>query len=397
MDDQFPHVFSPFRLGGFDLRNRLVALPAGTSLVERGIPTHGDIEYFERLASGGVGLIIAGATVVHPTSALRSGKLVEGYLDAVVPAMAEKADAVHRHGARLVGQLCHLGREFLGGESDQPPMAPSPIKSVRDAYPPHELTLEGDRRDHRRLAGLHGEPRQGRPRRRRDPRGPRLPARPVPVTADQPAVRRLRRLLREPDALPAPGRRGDALRHPGRIRSRSSGSAARRRSPVAWTSTTACGSPRTLPALGAVDYFSITHGTRGKYVKDSTGPDAVAIPSASRVRAATGVPTLVGQRIRDVGDRRARHQGRPRGPGRHGARPDRRPRPAREVADGSARRDPWLPGDQPGLPGLRSAPALRRQRRGRSRPVAWSRCPGLPGPRRSTSSAAARPGLRPLG
>jgi 2,4-dienoyl-CoA reductase (NADPH2) len=56
-----------------------------------------------------------------------------------------------------------------------------------------------------------------------------------------------------------------------------------------------------LAALGVVDYFSITHGTRGSYVKDSTGPDAVAVPSASRVRAATGVPTLVGQRIRDVG------------------------------------------------------------------------------------------------
>ena len=79
--------------------------------------------------------------VVHPTSALRSGKLVEGYLDAVVPAMKEKADVVHRHGARLVGQLVHLGREFIGGESDQPPMAPSPIKTARDAYPPHELTV----------------------------------------------------------------------------------------------------------------------------------------------------------------------------------------------------------------------------------------------------------------
>src|SRR4051812_35165049 len=139
MADQFPHVFSPFRLAGFDVRNRLVALPAGTSLVADGVPTHGDVEHFERLAAGGVGLIIAGATVVHRTSALRSGKLVEGYLDAVVPATAEKAEVVHRHGARLIGQLCHLGREFIGGESDEAPMAPSAIKTVRDAYPPHEL------------------------------------------------------------------------------------------------------------------------------------------------------------------------------------------------------------------------------------------------------------------
>jgi 2,4-dienoyl-CoA reductase (NADPH2) len=56
-----------------------------------------------------------------------------------------------------------------------------------------------------------------------------------------------------------------------------------------------------IAAAGGVDYLSITHGTRGTYVKDSTGPDAVAVPSASRVRAATGLPTLVGQRIRDVG------------------------------------------------------------------------------------------------
>jgi 2,4-dienoyl-CoA reductase (NADPH2) len=55
-----------------------------------------------------------------------------------------------------------------------------------------------------------------------------------------------------------------------------------------------------LAARGDIDYFSITHGTRGKYVKDSTGPDGVAIPSASRIRAVTGMPTLVGQRIRDV-------------------------------------------------------------------------------------------------
>ena len=154
MTEQFGHVFSPFRIGGFDVRNRLVALPAGTSLVEHGVPTHGDVEHFERLAAGGVGMVIAGAMVVHPSSALRSGKLVEGYLDEVVPAMAEKAAVCAPHGARLVGQLCHLGREFIGGESDSAPMAPSAIKMLRDAYPPHVLTRGRDRRHRRGLAGL---------------------------------------------------------------------------------------------------------------------------------------------------------------------------------------------------------------------------------------------------
>src|SRR5680860_1224927 len=299
MDDRFPHVFSPFRLGGFDLRNRLVALPAGTSLVERGIPTHGDIEHFERLAAGGVGLIIGGATVVHPTSALRSGKLVEGYLDEVVPAMAEKASVVHRHGARLVGQLCHLGREFIGGESDHPPMAPSPLKTVRDAYPPHELTvkeideiIEGWRVSTENLvkAGVDGveiHAAHGY-----------LPAQFMsPLTNRRTDAfggsfeNRMRFLRLVIEAMLSVTPAGFALGV------RLSGE---EEIPGGMGIEDCVRIAEDLAALGCVDYFSITHGTRGKYVKDSTGPDAVAVPSASRVRAATGVPTLVGQRIRDV-------------------------------------------------------------------------------------------------
>jgi 2,4-dienoyl-CoA reductase (NADPH2) len=299
MDDRFPHVFSPFRVGGFDVRNRLVALPAGTSLVEHGIPTHGDVEHFERLAAGGVGLIIGGATVVHPSSALRSGKLVAGYLDAVVPAMAEKAAVVHRHGARLVGQLCHLGREFIGGESDSAPVAPSAIKTVRDAYPPHVLTLpeiddivEGWRISTENLvkAGLDGveiHAAHGY-----------LPAQFMsPLTNRRTDSfggsfeNRMRFLHLVIEAMRSVTPTGFALGV------RLSGE---EEIPGGMGIEDCVRIAEDLAALG-VDYFSITHGTRGKYVKDSTGPDAVAVPSASRVRAATGVATIVGQRIRDVG------------------------------------------------------------------------------------------------
>jgi 2,4-dienoyl-CoA reductase (NADPH2) len=300
MNDPFPHVFSPFRLAGFDLKNRLVALPAGTSLVEHGIPTHADADHFERLAAGGVGLIIGGATVVHPTSALRSGKLVEGYVDAVVPAMKEKADVVHRHGARLIGQLCHLGREFIGGESDRAPVAPSSIKTVRDAYPPHELTLneiddiiDGWRISTENLvrAGLDGveiHAAHGY-----------LPAQFLSPLTNRRSdafggsfANRLRFLHLVIEAMRSVTPAGFALGV------RLSGE---EEIPGGMDIDDCVRIAEDLAAVGGVDYFSITHGTRGKYVKDSTGPDGVAIPSASRVRAATGVPTIVGQRIRDVG------------------------------------------------------------------------------------------------
>lgn len=299
MVSQFPHVFSPFTLGGFDVRNRLVALPAGTSLVEDGIPTHADVEHFERLAAGGVGLIIAGAMVVHPSSALRSGKLVEAYLAQVVPAMAAKVEVVHRHGSRLIGQLCHLGREFIGGESDSAPMAPSALKTPRDAYPPHVLThrdidaiIEGWRTSTDNLvkAGCDGveiHAAHGY-----------LPAQFMSPLTNQrnddfggSFENRMRFLHLVIEAMRSVTPNGFALG----VRL-----SAEEEIPGGMALDDCVRIAEDLAELGTVDYFSITHGTRGKYVKDSTGPDGVAVPSAARVRAATGIPTLVGQRIRDV-------------------------------------------------------------------------------------------------
>ncbi|MGU3432488.1 FAD-dependent oxidoreductase [Actinomycetes bacterium M1A6_2h] len=298
MASSFPFLFSPFQLGGASLKNRLVALPAGTSMAENGVPTHGDTDHFERLASGGVGMIIGGATVVHKTSTLRSRKLVEGYQDAFVPATAAKVEVVHRHGARYVGQLCHLGREFIGGESDSPPSAPSAIKTARDAYPPHELSVpeiddivEGWRISTHNLvlAGADGVevhaahgylPAQFMSplsNRRTDSFGGSFENR-----------MRFPRLVIEAMKSVMPGGFVLGIRLSGD-----------EEIPGGMAIDDCVRIAENLTDMG-VDYFSITHGTRGKYVKDATNPDGVAIPSASKVRAATGVPTLVGQRIRDA-------------------------------------------------------------------------------------------------
>ncbi|WP_210429085.1 FAD-dependent oxidoreductase [Nocardioides eburneiflavus] len=298
MTDDFPHVFSPFRLGALTLRNRLVALPAGTSMAERGVPTRGDTEHFERLAAGGVGLVIGGATVVHPTTTLRSRKLVEAYRDEFVPATAAKVEVIHRHGARFIGQLCHLGREFIGGESDAPPVAPSALKTVRDAYPPHELTVaeiddivEGWRVSTANL---------------------------VRAGADGAEVHAAHGYLPAQFMSPLTNLRTDGFggSFGNRLRfTRLVLEAMRSEAPAGFVLGVRLSGEEEIPGgmgiedcvrvaehlagLG-VDYFSITHGTRGAYVKDSTHPDAVAVPSAARVRAATGLPVLVGQRIRDV-------------------------------------------------------------------------------------------------
>jgi 2,4-dienoyl-CoA reductase (NADPH2) len=73
----FPRLFSPVEIGPVTLRNRIVMLPHGTSMVVDGAPTDDDIAYYEDRARSGVGLMITGAAVVSPDTARRGRKLIE--------------------------------------------------------------------------------------------------------------------------------------------------------------------------------------------------------------------------------------------------------------------------------------------------------------------------------
>lgn len=299
MTEHFPHAFSAFDLGGHRLKNRLVALPAGTSMAERGIPNHADVEHFDRLAAGGAAMIVAGASIVDPSSFPRSGKLVGAFLEDVVPAMARKAEAVHRHGAVLVGQLAHLGRETIGAEYDVPALAAGATRTPRDACPPHvastsEITQQvgwwGRSAGHFDAAGLDGVEVHGA-------HGylvaqflsPLTNARTDEYGGD--LTGRLRYLDRVVDAIRA-ATRDDFL-----VGVRLS---AEEEIPGGMGIESCLQVAEHLAGRGDVDYLSITHGVRGAYVKDATNPDAVAVPSAARVRAVSGLPVLVGQRIRDA-------------------------------------------------------------------------------------------------
>lgn len=296
---QFPHVFSPLKLGGRELKNRLIALPAGTSIAENGIPTEGDAVHFERLAAGGVAMIVTGATIAHPSSGLRSRKLVEVFQDEVIPAMKHKVEVVHKHGALLIGQLIHLGREFIGGESDYPPLAPTSIKTPRDAYPPRELTkreileiVEGFRKSAANLveAGVDGceihaahgyliaQFMSTLTNKRTDEFGGSFDNRTRVLSMVIDAIRA---------ELPDDGILGVRL-------------SAEEEIVDGMTIEDAVEIAKMVAATGKVDYISVTHGVRGAYVKDSTQEDGVAVPSASKIREASGLPVLVGQRIRDV-------------------------------------------------------------------------------------------------
>jgi len=103
-----------------------------------GVPTEDDIAYYAA-RSQGLGLVITGAMIATPDAAFRARILSDAWNPEARAIMGRRCDVVHANGARIVGQLCHLGRESTGMESEYAPIGPSPLRSPRDPSPPHEM------------------------------------------------------------------------------------------------------------------------------------------------------------------------------------------------------------------------------------------------------------------
>jgi 2,4-dienoyl-CoA reductase (NADPH2) len=292
----YPRLFESLNIGRLKLANRIVVNPHGTSMVRDGAITDDDIAYYVARARSGPALIIGGAIIVHPTSALRLRSLVEGYDPRVLEGLKRRADAIHAHGVQTIGQIVHLGREMIGGETSYAPAAPSALRTLRDPYPPHVLeeseiatlvqafgqtaaNLERSSHDGVEIHAAHGylvaqflSPATNH---RTDAYGGT-------------AQKRLRFLREIIDSIRNQCRDDFVLG----IRL-----SADEEIPDGLGIQDTARIATELARLGSVDYLSITLGTRGYYVKDVTQPEATAARAARIIRDASGLPIILGQRI----------------------------------------------------------------------------------------------------
>jgi len=104
----FPRLFAPFAIASCEIRNHIFSTGHQTLLVTGGIPGPSFAAYHEARARGGAGLIVTEACAVHET-AYFNANMATGYRDEVIPGFRLLTDAVHRHGARVFGQLFHPG------------------------------------------------------------------------------------------------------------------------------------------------------------------------------------------------------------------------------------------------------------------------------------------------
>src|SRR3990172_7168934 len=114
---QFKHLFTPLRVGSFTVRNRIVSTAHGTGMARDGLPTEEHLNYWASKAKGGIGLIITEGDPVHPSDASWPGH-IQLWRDEVIEPFRRIAEAVHRYGACIVGQLGHMGSYGLAGGAE---------------------------------------------------------------------------------------------------------------------------------------------------------------------------------------------------------------------------------------------------------------------------------------
>jgi 2,4-dienoyl-CoA reductase-like NADH-dependent reductase (Old Yellow Enzyme family) len=294
----YPNLFSAGEIAGLAIRNRIVQPPMGTGLVENGHVSARDVAFQEERARAGVGLIVTGAAVVHPTSLFPVRIIVEAWDEDGIDALRARVDAVQRHGARIFGQLVHLGRESPGGLTNSVPMAPSSVASPRDPSPPHEMSVAEVRMivdafalsaanfqaagydgveisaghgylvaqflspaSNRRTDAYRGDTLEGRTRLLREI----VEAMRDRCGADYPVGIRLSAEEETPDGLTVDDTREIVY---------------------------------AIQDAAPVDYISLTAGMRGSYVKDSTYAEGFTLDWAAAVKQDVDVPVMAAGRIR---------------------------------------------------------------------------------------------------
>ncbi|GHB01251.1 dimethylglycine demethylation protein DgcA [Modicisalibacter luteus] len=108
----FEALFQPIQIGNQTIRNRVVSTAhAEVYATDGGMTTDRYVKYYEEKAKGGCGLCICGgSSIVSIDSPQAWWSSVNLSTDRIIPHFQNLADAVHKHGGKIMIQITHMGR-----------------------------------------------------------------------------------------------------------------------------------------------------------------------------------------------------------------------------------------------------------------------------------------------
>ena len=122
-------VFTPFRLGPLELRNRIVKCGTNVGMSRGGLMTDALLDWHREFAAGGVAM-----TTLAYCSVSADGRTFRDQIwmrDEALPGLRRFTDAIHAEGARAAIQLGHAGWFATPGVIRAKPLGPSRTFSPR--------------------------------------------------------------------------------------------------------------------------------------------------------------------------------------------------------------------------------------------------------------------------
>ncbi|GGB48772.1 dimethylglycine catabolism protein DgcA [Oceanisphaera marina] len=109
---QFDALFQPMNINKLTIRNRVVSTAhAEVHATDGGMTTERYVKYYEEKAKGGLGLAICGgSSVVSIDSPQEWWSSVNLSTDRIIPYFQDLSEAMHKHGAKIMIQITHMGR-----------------------------------------------------------------------------------------------------------------------------------------------------------------------------------------------------------------------------------------------------------------------------------------------
>ncbi len=134
--ERYPELFSPFKIGGKELANRLTMAPLYVAYgTEDGKVSPHCLDHYREMGASGLGLVVVESTSMHH-KAIGSLKTLRIYEDSFIEEMSKLADVIHQGGAVASCQINHPGSFSMLGE----PVSASTVPVF--GFPPRELSVE---------------------------------------------------------------------------------------------------------------------------------------------------------------------------------------------------------------------------------------------------------------
>lgn len=150
MSTNYPHLFSPLRIGNVTLKNRIATAPMGSEPNTSGFLSEQNLAAFENRAKGGAAIVTRGETLVHAHTGSAHGNLCNLDNEGFMPSHLQLTDRIHQHNALANIEILHSGARahpqytngIIYGPSAQPgvygvdvtPMDEDIMNEIADAF-----------------------------------------------------------------------------------------------------------------------------------------------------------------------------------------------------------------------------------------------------------------------